>query len=425
MENKNLKNQEKLVSEEKHTRQKTPEQIRRRKMALVVPIFILITAVFIYYIFFGLGEKTEDNQNELDGINTEIPDPRQIEIPDDKRKAYEEENLRKLQQNRVRNLNDFYFNKKDSNVSGKTVVIDQIHSNRKDSQKKDPLSESNQVYKEVTKQINSFYQEPVTEKSEQIASMEKEIEELKNELNQKTQPDPAEIMERGYQMAAKYLLPKEEKIITQKQDKFTVKVSKKTDNTVSFLPQQTSQKQFITEHTVPRNYGFNTITESNMDIAVNTIRACIHENQTVINGSRVKLRLLENILVDGVEIPKNSIVYGTVQISPERLIISVPYIEFGNRIFPVELSVFDTDGNKGVHAPGTLEITAAKEALANLGQGAGQSISIARDAKQQLAMDASKIVVQAGSQYLGKKMREVKVNLKAGYQILLVTEKID
>lgn len=425
MENEKVKTKENNLTEEKHKRQKTPEQIRRRKMALVVPIFILITAVFIYYIFFGLGKKTEDTQNELDGINTEIPDPRQIEIPDDKRKAYEEENLRTLQQNRVRNLNDFYFNKKDSAVSGKTVVIDQIHSNREANRKKDPLLESNQAYKEVTKQINSFYQEPVDEKPSEVKMLEQEIEELRNELNSRNQTDPTEIMERGYQMAAKYLLPKEEKPTAQKQDKFTVKVSKKTDNTVSFLPQEKSHKKFIEEYTIPRNYGFNTVAESNEEIATNTIRACIHENQTVINGSRVKIRLLENILVDNVEIPQNSIVYGTAQISHERLTISVPYIEFGNRIFPVELSVFDTDGNKGIHAPGTLEITAAKEALANLGQGAGQSISIARDAKQQLAMDASKIVVQAGSQYLGKKMREVKVNLKAGYQILLVTEKID
>ena len=62
---------------------------------------------------------------------------------------------------------------------------------------------------------------------------------------------------------------------------------------------------------------------------------------------------------------------------------------------------------------------AAKEAMANIGGGLGTSISFARSAGQQVAMDITRGLMQGGSQYLAKKFRTVKVHLKAGYELML------
>ena len=54
-----------------------------------------------------------------------------------------------------------------------------------------------------------------------------------------------------------------------------------------------------------------------------------------------------------------------------------------------------------------------------MGGSMGSSISISSDAKAQLVSDVGKGLIQGTSQYIAKKMRTIKVHLKAGYQVLL------
>ncbi|ERJ84967.1 hypothetical protein HMPREF1989_01748, partial [Porphyromonas gingivalis F0566] len=69
--------------------------------------------------------------------------------------------------------------------------------------------------------------------------------------------------------------------------------------------------------------------------------------------------------------------------------------------------------------PGSMERSAAKEIAANMGTSVGSSVNISTDAGAQLAADLGKGLIQGTSQYFGKKMRTVKVHLKAGYRVLL------
>lgn len=85
----------------------------------------------------------------------------------------------------------------------------------------------------------------------------------------------------------------------------------------------------------------------------------------------------------------------------------------------VELAVYDNEGMKGLCIETSLEREAAKEAMANIGGGLGTSISFARSAGQQVAMDITRGLMQGGSQYLAKKFRTVKVHLKAGDPLML------
>ena len=64
-----------------------------------------------------------------------------------------------------------------------------------------------------------------------------------------------------------------------------------------------------------------------------------------------------------------------------------------------------------------------RENTANIGGSFGTSISFARSASQQLVMDVTRGVLGGGSQYLATKMREVKVAVKANYQLLLISKK--
>lgn len=121
----------------------------------------------------------------------------------------------------------------------------------------------------------------------------------------------------------------------------------------------------------------------------------------------------------GALVPANTPLYGTVRIEGQRMAVTVNSIESGGNILPVELTAYDMDGQAGLFVPNTAERTAMKEAAANIGGSFGTSISFARSASQQLVMD----VLGGGSQYLATKMREVKVAVKANYQLLLISKK--
>ena len=89
-------------------------------------------------------------------------------------------------------------------------------------------------------------------------------------------------------------------------------------------------------------------------------------------------------------------------------------------IIPVELRVYDTDGQSGIFIPNLQELSAAKEIVANMGTNAGTSINLSNDAGKQFAADMGRNVIQGVSQFTAKKLREVKVHLKAGYRVYLL-----
>ena len=170
-----------------------------------------------------------------------------------------------------------------------------------------------------------------------------------------------------------------------------------SDRTVSGLQQPMSNAEFIAEYSKPRNYGFNTAVGSGYSMGKNTIRACVHNDQTLMDGQTVKLRLLEPLQAGNVIVPKNSLVSGSAKVQGERLDILVSWLEYAGNIIPVELAVYDSDGQKGLSVPSSLEQEAAKEAMANIGAGLGTSISFAQSAGQQVAMDITRGLMQGGS----------------------------
>lgn len=100
--------------------------------------------------------------------------------------------------------------------------------------------------------------------------------------------------------------------------------------------------------------------------------------------------------------------------------ITVNAVQYRGSVIPVELLVYDMDGGEGISVPASDEISAVKEIAANAGSGLGSSITITDDAGTQLLSDLGRSVIQGTAQYVGQKMRQVKVTLKAGYRVLLL-----
>ena len=298
------------------------------------------------------------------------------------------------------------------------------------------VNSSTVAYRDINRQLGTFYETPKVD--EEKEELKRQVEELTARLDaQQGQAggidEQVALMEKSYELAAKYMgqngqagqsgaivqVPVTGQNTGQGTGKPAVAVQAARQQTVSGLQQPLSDAEFMRAYSQPRNYGFNTAVGSGYAMGKNTIRACIHGDQTIMDGQTVKLRLLEPLQAGNLVIPQNTLVSGTGKVQGERLDIVVSSIEYRGNLLPVELAVYDSDGQKGLSVPSSLEQEAAKEALANIGGGLGTSISFAQSAGQQIAMDLTRGVMQGGSQYLAKKFRTVKVYLKAGYELML------
>src|SRR6478609_8772356 len=62
----------------------------------------------------------------------------------------------------------------------------------------------------------------------------------------------------------------------------------------------------------------------------NAIEAVIHNTQTLVSGSMIKLRLSDEVVINSEVVPANSFVYGVVSVNGERLSINISSIRNGN-----------------------------------------------------------------------------------------------
>lgn len=167
--------------------------------------------------------------------------------------------------------------------------------------------------------------------------------------------------------------------------------------------------------TPTRNGFFGLIEETDQDPrSSNAIEAVVHETQEVVNGSTIKLRLLNDVYVKGQLIPEGNFIYGNCQINKERLNISIPSIKYETSLFPVALSAYDLDGLEGIYIPGAISRDVAKQASDQAVQGFNlQSFD------PSLAAQATTAGINAAKGLLSRKAKLIKITVKAGYQVIL------
>lgn len=413
-------------------------------------VFALMFAVFAgsLWLIFAPSEKEKKEQEQSGGFNTELPDPRNAGIVGDKKTAYEQDMMRRKQEEKMRTLEELSFGteKPDSTVrlSGQDEILsldeggmkaETASSGRTAYRGGGSFQSSTSAYRDINRTLGNFYEEPKEDPEKE--ALRKEVEELRNSMarQQNVQPSYEEqvaLLEKSYQLAAKYTSG-ENGAARETSDKAPGKADGKADivpvgqvfvPVVSSLSQPMSDGRFLAGLSESRNRGFVTPVGTGGAAEKNTIRICVHGDQTVLNGQSVRLRLLEPMRAGNTLLPRNTLVTGTGRIQGDRLGIGIVSLEYGGLIIPVELTVYDSDGQEGIYIPNSAEVSAAKEVAANLGQNLGTSISITnQSAGDQLLSELGKGAIQGVSQYVSKKLREEKVHLKSGYTLMLSQKK--
>lgn len=146
----------------------------------------------------------------------------------------------------------------------------------------------------------------------------------------------------------------------------------------------------------------------------NAIEAVVHETQTLVNGAVIKMRLLNDIYIDGHLIPKDNFIYGTTSLNDERLEISINSIRHEHSLFRVKLEVYDMDGLPGIFIPGAISRDVAKQSTDN----AIQSVALS-SLDPSVGAQAASAGIEAAKTLLSKKVKLIKVQVKSGYKVLL------
>jgi len=100
------------------------------------------------------------------------------------------------------------------------------------------------------------------------------------------------------------------------------------------------------------------------------IKAVIDENNKGFLGSRIRFRLLEDIFVSNRKISKGSILYGQISgFSMQRVDLTIVSVFTKGEIYPINLSIYDVDGMKGLYVPQSVFRDMIREMGSNSVQG--------------------------------------------------------
>jgi conjugative transposon TraM protein len=204
-----------------------------------------------------------------------------------------------------------------------------------------------------------------------------------------------------------------EKSIRNKQEVFPVQIFDK--NGIVSLMQPDRISDTVSKKQFSRNSFYNLNNDHDNKVTESrAIEAVIHESQTVVSGSTVKLRIINDIYINGVLIPKNNFIFGMTSLENDRLGIRINSVRYESNLLPVALEVYDLDGLAGIYIPGSMSRDVAKSS-AELGL---QNVELST-LNPSLAAQATTAGIQATKNLLTRKVKLIKVNLKAGYKVLL------
>lgn len=432
---------------------KSPKFLRQRKFFMVLPLLVL---PFVTLMFWALGGGNVNNANAQPaqkGFNMDLPDAYLKEDKPLDKMSYYNQAARDSAKMKELMKNDPYYNNQpplnmdEENTYENSYSLLQYGNSNSGGLKTSPYTgaaydDPNEVkvyqkLEQLNKVLNNTdateikTEEYSTYNRDRSASVNTEdVDRLEQMMQTMNQPD-------GEDAEMKQLNGMLEKILDiQHPDRVQEKLRQTSEARKGevFAVSATGDKTTISflGNSYPRQTGYESnkyiLNQTNAfysldDIAAlndqqNAVKAVIHETQTVVNGSTVKLRLVDDIYINGILIPKDNFLFGTASLNGERLSIKINSIRFQNSLFPVELSVYDLDGMDGIYIPGAITRNVAKQSADRAFQGFGMTTL-----DPSIGAQAAGAGIEAARSMLSKKVKLIKVTVKAGYQVLLKDEK--
>jgi len=409
--------------------------LRQRKMMLVLPVLII---PFVTMGFWALGGGQGQTKNNLadnnKGLNLQLPD---ANLKDDKNadklSFYNEADADSLKRDELLR-NDPYY--KDSIINRRNTLMSDTgnllstaplysglnqspYTKTADANEQRIYQKINEINKQINQpdnstQTNSNPNQPATnnDSNEQFSNEVDRLQGMMQQMNGSPEADPEmqqlngtleRILDIQHPDRVKEKL--KEKSLKNKEQVFIV-TRQFVKNNISLLDTGKSKRN-------AENKFFGVEEDADSE-EQNTVEAVVHQTQTLVNGAVVKMRLLNDIYLNGSLVKKGNFVFGIAELNDERLEININSIRNNNSLFPVKLEVFDMDGLAGIYIPGAISRDVAKQSADN-----GLQLMELTSMDPSFKAQAAATGINAAKSLLSKKVKQVKVLVKAGYKVLL------
>lgn len=397
---------------------KTAPDKAKLKQWLVMGLIIIVFVGALYMILrpYLIKEDKVGNGQLL----TDVPDADVAKLPEDKLSAYKGSDLVELGEEKVDPQLQRLYDEMDSSDDHRTSRY----------QDDDDPSDESEVYQSSEDRYAQFAREQeehsqVYRLKSQLADLEREKQDLADEREYLTQLGEIkdrqiaanDIYNNAYKPAPPAPAPEPPKDPNAPVSFDAVGAKSVNRSVVSTLAQ--SGRNASNNSSTQNRFTTSVGSLRSEAVAKNTIRAIIDETKTIKLGDEIKMRLMEDIQIGTVVVPKGTTIVAKSNLTNNRLQLKVTSIEYRERIIGVDLSAFDLNGQEGLYVPVTAEAVGLKALGEGLAETATGGISIQQSGKDQILANVSNGLIRAGGNYMRSKASEVKIKIKAGYQLYL------
>lgn len=376
----------------------------KNKLLMIIPIVLGGLFLYVFFVHDTSSKEVVENEKERQSVLLE-PDSEAKDKALNKIEAYkqdereEKEKQRIMDESQVRG-SDFYFDLQNRNEKYDQATLEKIRKMRRDP------------YSDVMGEYGSSDSHLSEQLEKQLASIEDE-EELKEIIREARKN--AEIRKELEQNNV-YRQKIYKRIIGYDQEK------KKAENPTKPKPGSAMDSLVSNQPIYIAENGKRTRRQQASMPSSNTLfKACIHGDQTVVTGSTVRMRMLEDAVVCGMKIPANTLFYGVATLGANRLEVVVNNLKVGNTISPVSFVIFDNDAMEGLNLPNNMKAQAAKRMQQGLVQNIDMPLASIGTMTSEIT-SAVNATTQIAKQILNMKLSQVKVHLKSNYQMYIQEE---
>lgn len=376
----------------------------KNKLLMIIPIVLGGLFLYVFFVHDTSSKEVAENEKERQSVLLE-PDSEAKDKALNKIEAYKQDEREEKEKQRIMNESqvrgsDFYFDLQNRNEKYDQATLEKIRKMRRDP------------YSDVMGEYGSSDSHLSEQLEKQLASIEDE-EELKEIIREARKN--AEIRKELEQNNV-YRQKIYKRIIGYDKEK------KKAENPTKPKPGSAMDSLVSNQPIYIAENGKRTRRQQASMPSSNTLfKACIHGDQTVVTGSTVRMRMLEDAVVCGMKIPANTLFYGVATLGANRLEVVVNNLKVGNTISPVSFVIFDNDAMEGLNLPNNMKAQAAKRMQQGLVQNIDMPLASIGTMTSEIT-SAVNATTQIAKQILNMKLSQVKVHLKSNYQMYIQEE---
>lgn len=384
----------------KENTEKKPLFSAKQKMFHIYSIIIFIGACLIFYILGGgTNVQEEDTTQE---VKIELPSiGSQVELAEDVFDASEKSSAFRLRKEKEELIAgsafDWYNNDSKDSISSDAISPISAYESEDDKLRR-TIQQSNDL---ASSFLNKKEEERTTPKRSHSGSSS-------SSSHSSVSSDRAERQAR-YEQARE----RNEKALEEYRERMNASQKKKEE------PKKVEEKKIYAEiDNGNTKKGFYSISSAENNIN-RDIRAVVHgEYKNISTGSQVKLRLLDNIKIGNVRIPKNTFVYALLSFGNGRAQLKTEQINYNGKMIPFEGIIYDRDGFMGLYIPDNTVSSTKKEAGAEVVSGVDLNIS----SPSSFVSSAINSVTGAVQSAVSGSIRDEKITISANYQLIIKQE---